>query len=235
MTTLNNDWLTDGLLDFEYKKYVPMAYFQHVEGQFSRDMLHPCLPELQWHFDSCIRLRNNKSSIKTSFPRNVTGIDLVHQKLEYEETHQDDPYLEEVNYILDYAIPKFAGSVAKGNERFHEIGEHVRISPVGIMPLRLEEGYLLFLHTFQPYVSVFEYQLALYNEMRERYLKTRFVETLRIGIARTVSQVKLELTKKNKALPNPATYVVESKYAYPLHEALLPVAKKLMLQEISVA
>ena len=235
MKSLQKNWLTEGTLDFEYKKYMLMAYLQHIDSQFTLNKLHPHLPDLQFHFDSCIRIRANKSEIKTSFPKNVTGVDVKTWKLEYEELHQDDPYLEEINYILDFAIPRFSSSLEQGTERFSEVGENIKISPVGIVPLRLEEGYLLFLHTFQPVVSIFEYQLALYNEMRERYLKTTFIDTVRIGIGKTVSQIKIDLTKNNKSLPNPATYVVESRYDYPLHEALLPVAKKLILKQINVA
>ncbi|MCE7064396.1 hypothetical protein [Dyadobacter sp. CY326] len=235
MTHLQKNWLTEGTMDFEYKKFVLMAYLQHIDSQFTLNKLHPYLPDLQLHFDSCIRIRTDKSAIRTSFPKNVTGVNLQTWQLEYEETHQDDPYLEDINYILDFAIPRFSRSLEQGTERFSEVGENIKISPVGIVPLRLEEGYLLFLHTFQPVVSIFEYQLALYNEMKERYLKTTFVDSVRIGLGKTVSQIKVDLTKKNKSLPNPATYVVESKYDYPLHEALLPVAKKLILKEINIA
>jgi hypothetical protein len=235
MTHLQKNWLTEGTLDFEYKKYMLLSYLQHIDSQFTINKLHPHLPDLQFHFDSCIRIRATKSEIKTSFPKNVTGVNMQSWKLEYEELHQDDPYLEDINYILDFAIPRFSRSLEQGAERFSEVGENIKISPVGIVPLRLEEGYLLFLHTFQPLVSIFEYQLALYNEMRERYLKTTFVDTVRIGLGKTVSQIKIDLTKNNKALPNPATYVVESRYDYPLHEALLPVAKNLILKQMNIA
>ncbi|MEO6287102.1 MAG: hypothetical protein ABIN80_08710 [Dyadobacter sp.] len=212
-----------------------MAYLQHIDSEFTQNRLHPHLPELKYHFNSCINIQANKSQIKTSIPKNLTGINIQRLRLEYEETHQDDPYLEDLNYMLDFAIDRFSKSIDEGTERFNEVEENVKISPVGIVPLRLQEGYLLFLHTFQPLVSIFEYQLALYNEMKQRYLKTTFVETVRIGIGNTVSQIKVDLTKKNKSLPNPATYVVESRYEYPLQETLLPVAEKLMLREINIA
>ena len=235
MTHLQKNWLTEGTFYFEYKKYTLLAYLQHIDKQFTMNRLHPYLPDLKLHRDSCLAIRSNKSQIRTSFPKNLTGINPKTWTLEYEELHQDDPYLEELNYILDFSIPRLTQSLETGTERFSEVKENVRISPVGIVPLRLEEGYLLFLHTFQPMVSVFAYQLALYNEMKERYLKTTFLETVRIGIGNTVSQIKVDLTKRNRELPNPATYVVESKYDYPLHEALLPVAKKLVLKEMNIA
>ncbi|TLU99216.1 hypothetical protein [Dyadobacter luticola] len=235
MTNLHSNWLTEGIFDFEHKKYVLLAYLQHINTEFAGNRLHPYLPELRFHFESCLDIQSTKNHIRTSLPKNLTGIDVSNWKLEYEETHQDDPYMEELNYMLDFAIPRFSASISEGTERFSAVEGNVSVSPVGIVPLHLQEGYLLFLHAFQPLVSIFQYQLALYNQMRERYLKTWFLETVRIGLGKTVAQVKVDLTRKNSALPNPATYIVESKYDYPLEEALLPVAKKLVLKQINVA
>jgi hypothetical protein len=235
MKNLQKNWLTEGIFDFEYKKYVLLSYLQHINAEFTHNRLHPHLPELKFHFESCVDIRSTKSRIRTSLPKNLTGINRETWKLEYEEIHQDDPYMEELNYMLDFAIPRFSQSISEGTERFSEVEGNVTISPVGIVPLRLQEGYLLFLHTFQPLISIFQYQLALYDQMKERYLKTWFLETVRIGIGHTLSQIKVDLTRKNKELPNPATYIVESQHEYPLHETLLPVAKKLMLKEINIA
>ncbi|MCF0070413.1 hypothetical protein LZD49_08010 [Dyadobacter sp. CY261] len=235
MAELDQNWLTEGIFDYEYKKYVLMGYFQHIRDQFTHNRLHPYLPELKQHLDTCVSIQKNKSRIKTGLPKNLTGIDVSTWQLQYEEIHQDDAFMSDLNYILDFAIPRFSKSIEEGTERFSEVEENVRVSPVGIVPLHLQEGYLLFLHTFQPLVSVFQYQLALYNALKERYLKTHYVETVRIGVGNTVSQIKVDLTKRNRTMPNPATYVVESKYDYPLQETLLPVAERLMLREINVA
>jgi hypothetical protein len=32
MVELKQDWLTDGIIDFEYKKYMLLAYLQQVES-----------------------------------------------------------------------------------------------------------------------------------------------------------------------------------------------------------
>ena len=235
MTKLQSDWLTEGIFDFEYKKYVLMAYLQHIDSQFSANRLYPHLPELKLHFDTCVSIRTNKDALKSFFPKNVTGIDRKTWNLVYEETYQEDAYLSELNYILDFAIPKFSKTLNEGKDRFSEVKENVKISPVGIVPLRVEEGYLFFVHTLESMITIFQYELALYNNLRERYLKTIFIDSVRFGLGNTVAQIKIDLTKRNQSLPNPATYIVESRYDYPLHETLLPVAKNLMLKEINVA
>ena len=235
MTKLQSDWLTEGIFDFEYKKYVLMAYLQHIDSQFSSNRLYPHLLELKQHFDSCVSIQTNKEALKAFFPKNLAGVDKKTWNLIYEETYQEDSYLSELNYILDFAIPNFSKMLNEGTDRFSEVKENVKISPVGIVPLRVEEGYLFFVHTFERMITIFQYQLALYNDLKERYLKTVFIDSVKFGIGNTVAQIKIDLTRKNQSLPNPATYVIESKYDYPLHETLLPVAKKLMLKEINLA
>ncbi len=56
----------------------------------------------------------------------------------------------------------------EGTDRFSEVGENIKISPVGIVPLRIEEGYLFFLNNYERMITIFRYELALYNQMRER-------------------------------------------------------------------
>ncbi|TDE16511.1 hypothetical protein [Dyadobacter psychrotolerans] len=235
MTKLESNWLTEGIFDYEYKKYVLMAYLQHIDSQFTANRLYPHLPELKMHFDSCISFRDSQNALKTSFPKNVTGIDQKSWSLVYEDTIQEDSYLSELNYILDFAIPSFSRKLTEGNDRFSEVGENIRISPVGIVPLRIEEGYLFFFHTFKSMITIFQYQLALYNERKERYLKTVFIDSVRLGLGNSVAQIKIDLARKNKSLPNPATYIVESKYDYPLQETLLPVVQRLMVEQMNVA
>jgi hypothetical protein len=235
MTTLHNDWLTEGVFDFEYKKYLLLAYLQDIDKQFRSNRLYPHLSELTAHFNSCVLLKTRKQSIRSAFPKDIKGVDLSTWTPVYEDSIQDDPYLSELNYILDFAIPKFSKSLESGTDKFSEVGENLKISPLGIVPLRLEEGYLFFVDALERMVSIFRYQLALYNEMRERYLKTVYVDTIRTSIGNTVEQIKIDLVKKYNSLPNPATYVVESKYHYPLHETLLPVAKHMMIKHLNVA
>jgi hypothetical protein len=235
MVTLHDNWLTEGVLDFEYKKYVLLNYLKHIDQQFLSNRLFPHLSELRFHLSSCMLLQTNKQSIRSAFPKNLKGIDMRTFKPVYDEVVHDDRYLTELNDILDYAIPKFSESLDEGTDRFTLVGESIRISPLGIVPLRTEEGYLFFLDPTDRMVSIFRFQLALFNERKERDLKTDFVDRVRTGIGRTVEQIKIDLVRQNRMLPNPATYVVESKYRFPLQETLLPVAKQLIVKYLNVA
>lgn len=235
MAPLRNDWLTEGIFDFEYKKYVLLSYLQQVDQQFTKNYYFPHFNELRFHFQSCVGLRSNKEAIKMAFPKTLKGINTKDMRLEYEENEQDGQLMGELNYILDFAIPLFSSTLDRGAAKIAEVSENISISPVGIVPLRTDEGYLLFVNPSEKAVSIFQYGLTFYDEFKERQIRTQFVDKERIGLGNTVAQLKVSLTRRNSSLPNPATYVVESKYDYPLEETLLPVTRKIMLQQLNIA
>ncbi len=43
MDKLKDNWLTDGLIDYEFKKYQLLAYFKQVKESFQRIELYPYL------------------------------------------------------------------------------------------------------------------------------------------------------------------------------------------------
>ena len=52
ISNLNRDWVTEGNLDVEYKKYLLLAYLQFVQQNFSQKKLYPPLSELIEHYRS---------------------------------------------------------------------------------------------------------------------------------------------------------------------------------------
>ncbi|HEV7349777.1 hypothetical protein [Telluribacter sp.] len=235
MTKLQRDWLTEGNLDFEYKKYVLLAYLQHVQSQFTAHRLFPHLPELRSHYESSLYFNEKKKTIRSAFPKNLTGLDLKKLRLQYEEVYNDDACLSELNSILEFAIPRFSSTLSEGQERFQEVEAELTFAPVGIIPLRTEEGYLFIHRTSQHETAIFRYQLALYDSGKQRYIHTVWVDSITKGLGTTFENLKVELARKYRSLPNPATYMVETRYDYPLHETLLPVAKQLMVRYLNVA
>jgi hypothetical protein len=55
MNQLNRDWLTQGLIDFEYKKYVLLGYLKTVKGSFSRVELYPFMATSCFTIETCWR------------------------------------------------------------------------------------------------------------------------------------------------------------------------------------
>ena len=52
------------------------------------------------------------------------------------------------------------------------------------------------------------------------------------NLANTYEQIKLDIIRACRALPNPAVYKVEFPYAVPFHETLLPIAKRVLVKHI---
>ena len=50
MGTLSENWLTEDIMDFEYKKYIVLGYLQNVETHFNEQKLYPDFAELIAHY-----------------------------------------------------------------------------------------------------------------------------------------------------------------------------------------
>ena len=61
MEQLKVDWLTDGLIDFEYKKYVLLAYLKNVRANFDDKKLYPFMSDMVFHYQNLMTIKSNKS------------------------------------------------------------------------------------------------------------------------------------------------------------------------------
>lgn len=234
MTKLTENWLTDGMIDLEYKKYVLQAYWKSVSNEFKSQKLFPYLPEVQEHHSNVVGFLEAKGDYTSKFPRKVVGLDLEKLQLRYEADGSDTDFLKEINSIVAFAIPRFSGLVAEGKERMCDIENRLSFSSVGIVPLKSEEGYLFIHRISRSETCIFRYQLRFFNSSQERQVQTEWIDSVRKGVGDTFENMKLNLVRKYQLL-NPATYMVESPLDYPLEETLLPIAKKLMIKYINVA
>ncbi|GHB77131.1 hypothetical protein [Persicitalea jodogahamensis] len=233
MTKLSSQWLTDGILDFEYKKYVLLAYLQHVREEFNKHVLFPHLVQVREHYDSSVTLKESQISMRAQFPKDLTGVDPAQLRWIYQNTHQDGAHLEEIGDILEFAIPQFSQLMQEGQSRYDEVKASLKIMPIGIVPLRTEEGYLFVYRQSSREATIYRYQVTLFDARRERIIQTQRIDSMRKNLSTTFENMKVELTRRYTQLPNPATYMVESPREYPVNETLLPAAKHLMAKYLS--
>src|SRR5262245_16009352 len=90
MDRLKKDWITDDLIDFEYKKYVLLAYLQQVERSFALVKLYPPLADLIAHYQTAKALKENKQQLLASFPQRIAGFDPEQFRIIYERVIGDD-------------------------------------------------------------------------------------------------------------------------------------------------
>ena len=233
MTKLSSQWITDGIIDFEYKKYVLLAYLQHVRKEFNNQILFPHLAQVREHHDSSVTLKESQRSLSTHFPKDLTGIDPSQLRWIYRNIYHDSTHLKEISDILEFAIPQFSQLMQEGESRYDEVKTSLTIAPIGIVPLRTEEGYLFIYKQTSRETTIFRYQITLFDARRERIIQTERVDSVRKNLSVTFENMKVELTRRYTQLPNPATYMVESPREYPVDETLLPAAKQLMTRYLS--
>lgn len=231
MDKLNRDWLTENHIDFEYKKYMLLAYLQHVDSCYRLNKLYPPLADLIEHYRLARQLKESKEQLSGSFPLRLEGFDAENFRLIYKRIAEDDTLLREMENILDYSLGKFADYVREGQNIFGYIEKEMQISPVGLTPLDAARGYLL-LQDGRAETRAYEYRLTIFDQPDARYraIQTQYVETYSRSITQSVSWIKSQLIRMRPAMPNPAVYVVESNLDIPVEETFLPIAKRMLVR-----
>lgn len=235
MEKLPQDWLTQGLIDFEYKKYLLLAYLQTVKKSFGRVELYPFLGDLIFHYRNLLAVKENKTLIRESFPKELSMEEFKKLELRYRELVEDDAVMNELESIIEFALPQIKESLQEGSVIYEYVESNFEIQPVGVTPLYANEGYLFVTQPPEKETSVYRYQVSIFEDSREklRSLNTRFVESVDKNPANTYERIKLDLIKRYRDLPNPAAFLVLSKLKIPFTETLMPVAKRLFVKHIS--
>jgi hypothetical protein len=235
MEKLSKDWLTQGLIDFEYKKYILLAYLKNVKESFNRVELYPFMADLVFHYRNLIAVKENKTLIRESFPKEISLDEIRKLELSYRKLIEDDAIMSELESIIEYAIPKIKDFLQEGSVIYEYVESKCEISTVGVTPLYANEGYLFVTQPPEKETSIYRYQVSIFEDSQEqlRNLNTEFVACVQKNIVNTYEQMKLDLVKRYKDLPNPATYLILSRLKFPFSETLMPVAKRLFVKHIS--
>lgn len=237
MSALEKDWLTKGLIDFEYKKYVLLSYLQGVQSCFDEKKLYPYLSDLVFHYRNLQSIKKNKELYYENFPRKIARADFERLKLHYQKLVEDDTAMQELGQILAFAIPTLRDTLNEGKGLYELVEEHLEVEPVGICPLYVNDGYLFLNEQAKKTTQVYQYQITVFESSQEKFqgIHTQYLETIRKGLGRTFESIKLELVRRYPQLPNPGTYLVDIKIDIPFHETAMPVAKRMLVKYLNQA
>jgi hypothetical protein len=128
-------------------------------------------------------------------------------------------------------------AIQTGKEIYDFVEKCLVIDPVGIVPLLPYHGYFSLRNGKEKTHGIYEYQITIFENKDDKYrgINIQFLETYEESIIKTPEAIKLDLIRRNKYLPNPAVYYVQSDIAFPLEQTLLPVAKRSLVKYISKA
>ncbi len=235
MKSLSETWFADGYIDFELKKYTLLAYLQEVNKYFTENKLYPQLSDLIFHYNNLVAFRENKQFLQEQFPKRLSGIQLEKLQLLYEQMIEDDEIIQELENIINYAASKMKCTISSGTEIYEFIEDKMVIFPVGIIPLEINEGYFFLSEGTHRLTRVYQYRLSIFEKRDEKYrsIRTEFIADWERNLVNSYENIKSELIKIKRDLPNPAVYSIEVDLTYPVDETLLPIAKRSLVRYIT--
>lgn len=235
MKKLDYNWLTEGLVDFEYKRYLLLSYFQEVERSFGQIILYPFLSDLVFHYQNLLQIKQNKQLLYENFPKEISKADFNKLTLIYNRLITDDKVMGEIEEIISYSIPEFKRYLEEGKDIYQYIEANLSLSPIGLTPLQNHEGYVFLSKFHDKEADIFEYQVSIFQSADETYrgIHLKYLESIRRNLGTSFEMAKVDLIRRYKKIPNPATFLIESKVQCPVDETLLPIAKRLLMKHLA--
>ena len=235
MKTLSETWFAEGYIDFELKRYTLLAYLQEVNKYFNQNKLYPQLGDLIFHYNNLVSFRENKKYLQEKFPKQLNDVNLEQLELLYERMIADDELMEELENIINYSAEQMKSAISSGAEIYESVEDSLKIAPVGIIPLETNEGYMFLQNSKILETYVYYYRITIFEKHDEKYrgIKTDFIDSWQKNLVNTYGNIKSELIRHRKDLPNPAVYSIETGLNCPFEETLLPIAKRSLVRYIS--
>ncbi|MGC4034598.1 MAG: hypothetical protein QM764_01465 [Chitinophagaceae bacterium] len=235
MKQLSETWFAEGYIDFELKKYTLLAYLQEVGKYFNENKLYPQLADVIFHYNNIVAFRENKKFLQEHFPKKLTGVQMQKLQVLYEQMIQDDELMQELEDIINYSASTIKKTILNGTEIYEFVEDKLTISPVGLIPLDINEGYFFLSSGNTKTTRVYQYRLSFFEKHDEKYrsIKTSYIDAKQRGVASTYEHIKSELIRSRTDFPNPAVYSIEVNLSFPVDETLLPIAKRSLVKFIS--
>lgn len=233
---LAKDWVLAPAIDLELKQYTLLAYLQRVEGRFAERKLYPYLDDVHARTEELLHLRSLKTAWQRTLPGDLLGFDPRTGSAVHERPEEPD-VLGVIDDVIDFAVPGLQRVWGLGSELRLELAEHIRFAPVGVQPLHVSEGWLLLRYGRE--ARVYSYALPLLRTARPDQLyqsvTSRYVTSYTVGMGWSYERIKTDLIDRYRALPNPATFVLETDVHLPHIETFMPLAKQLVYEHIAKA
>lgn len=237
MKQLSETWFAEGYIDFELKKYTLLAYLQEINKYFNESKLYPQLADLIFHYNNIVAFRENKKYLQEHFPKKLTGLQIEKLQVLYEQMIEDNELMQELEEIINYSADEMKTTISSGAQIYEFVEENLTITPVGLIPLDVQEGYFFLSAGNTKQTRVYQYRLSIFEKHDEKFrsIKTSYVEMLHRSMVNTYENIKSDLIRSRIEIPNPAVYSIETDLSLPVEETLLPVAKRSLVKYISVS
>jgi hypothetical protein len=235
MKQLSETWFAEGYIDFELKKYTLLAYLKEINSYFNESKLYPQLADLIFHYNNLVAFRENKKYLQEHFPKKLTGIQIEKLQGLYEQMIEDNELMQELEEIINYSAGAIKTTISSGTEIYEFVEDSITITPIGLIPLDIQEGYFFLSSGNTRTTRVYQYRLSIFEKHDEKFwsIKTSYLDMVNRSLVYTYEHFKSDLIKSRNELPNPAVYSIETGLAFPVEETLLPIAKRCLVKYMS--
>jgi hypothetical protein len=221
--------------DFESRQLNVLAALKAISNDFQLNRIYPHLSHLVEIYrtldDICRRLED----LRDEFPKRIKKIDFVNQEIEHEVVFVDGSDLQQVEELIQWALPHIAAKIEEGRTIYEFVNEEIKLEEVGIIPKYTDEGYLFVPDNEESKLLLFQYEISIFQGAQDKYrsLKTDFLKALEQGRALlSPNSIKLDLIDEYKKLPNPAPYSFQTQLDFPFTETVFPIAKRKLLKQL---
>ncbi|MDB5033679.1 MAG: hypothetical protein JWQ98_920 [Chlorobi bacterium] len=235
MNDLNLEMFIGAQRDSERSRYQILGELQKIRREFSHNRIYPPLTDLIELYSTLKKITEGSEGLKREMPKRITGIDLKNNRLVYEWFELGDDQIRAIEDLIHWSLPHIIAAIEEGQTIFNFVDNNLKLEEVGILPSYIEEGYLLLPEIRQDLVHVIRYEISIFAGADQQYrnLKTTSIRTFPLSALEfSPGNIKLEMIRSNRDLPNPATYFFATDLDFPFNETILPVAKRKLLRQI---
>jgi hypothetical protein len=226
MLKLKENWLTEGLMDVEYKQYELLAYITKIENRFDNLQLYPYYTDIIHHYDNLLNYKVLKEALREQFPKEIIDFSLKNTEIIYEDLIPEAEFMVVIDSIVDFGISKFKKLINYGKFIYDEVETCIDITEFGISSVNRNKGYIIINNGD---INVYEYELSLYG-IDDKILKSKLVRVYPKEFKLSLEAIRLDLILESPT--NLSTFYVDSPIEYPIDETLLPIVKRMLVKMI---
>lgn len=143
MNSLSKNWLTEPIIDFEYKKYTLLAYCQWLDSALHESILFPAYLELAGHYTFLDAFLKKKQLHSSALPKQVTGIQWDPPSLKYKANEIPSEEVKEINQIATFGHCQLEKRKHDFESVIAQKSKSINAKQVGIFGDRVDRGFVM--------------------------------------------------------------------------------------------
>ena len=234
--TINN--ILDAVDDLELCQYKVLGILQRYLNEIRSYKLFPAFSELKSIEGFLSNLQNRKSYIKKLLLEKIAPFSAVSNNGIYFEPEEFDEDIISIIEFIDWLQPKIREALNEAYALFDFVTDNIKIEEIAGDSKNKKEGLLILPDFIGNCYHIFRYEYYNFSNNGEEItsLRTTELETFSMGGFNPgkLKQIILKIAEKKPDLSTPGMFNCKSELELPFKETILPVAKRVLLELMSI-